>query len=164
MDAKEIFLRVWEREFQTSVRVFKEFPEDRLEAKPHERLNSVRDLAWQCAIDEGVIEKILDGQNDLRNLPPAVPPPKNMGEIIATYESSHRRAFAKMSRISEAEFSKMVTVVLPAGQWEFPQPEAFWNNLMDEVHHRGQLTVYLRQVGGKVPSIYGPSGDEPMRV
>jgi len=42
------------------------------------------------------------------------------------------------------------------------QPEAFWGNLMDEVHHRGQLTIYLRLAGGKVPSIYGPSGDEPM--
>jgi uncharacterized damage-inducible protein DinB len=163
MDAKEIFLRVWEREFQTSVRVFKAFPADRLEAKPHERSRSVRDLAWQCQIDEGVIEKILDGQNDLRNAPPAVPPPESMLEIIAAYESAHRRAFEKMSRISDAEFSKMVTVVLPAGEWEFPQPEAFWGNLMDEVHHRGQLTVYLRLAGGKVPSIYGPSGDEPMR-
>jgi len=37
---------------------------------------------------------------------------------------------------------------------------SFGGNLMDEVHHRGQLTVYLRLAGGKVPSIYGPSGDE----
>jgi uncharacterized damage-inducible protein DinB len=43
-----------------------------------------------------------------------------------------------------------------------PQPEAFWGNLMDEVHHHGQLTLYLRLAGGKVPSIYGPSGDEPL--
>ena len=34
---------------------------------------------------------------------------------------------------------------------------------MDEAHHRGQLTVYLRLAGGKVPSIYGPSGDEAPR-
>jgi uncharacterized damage-inducible protein DinB len=33
--------------------------------------------------------------------------------------------------------------------------------LFDAIHHRGQLTVYLRAVGGKVPDIYGGSGDEP---
>lgn len=163
MNAKEIFLRIWDREFQTTVRVFKAFPDERLDAKPHERSRTARDLAWQCWIDEGVIEKILDGQNDLRSVPPAVAPPESMEEIIAAYERVHRQAFEKMSRITEAEFSKMVTVVLPAGQWAFPQEEAFWGNVMDQVHHRGQLTVYLRQAGGKVPSIYGPSGDEPMR-
>jgi uncharacterized damage-inducible protein DinB len=35
--------------------------------------------------------------------------------------------------------------------------------LHDQIHHRGQFSVYLRMVGGKVPSIYGPSGDEPWR-
>ena len=36
-----------------------------------------------------------------------------------------------------------------------------WGMLHDQIHHRGQLSVYLRIVGGKVPSIYGPSADEP---
>jgi uncharacterized damage-inducible protein DinB len=36
-----------------------------------------------------------------------------------------------------------------------------WLMLMDSIHHRGQLSVYIRPAGGKVPSIYGPSGDEP---
>src|SRR5438132_11205433 len=39
----------------------------------------------------------------------------------------------------------------------------FWFLLMDMVHHRGQLSVYLRMAGGKVPSIYGPSADEPWK-
>src|SRR5579864_4362834 len=152
LNHKEVFLRIWDHEAQTTLRVFQSFPADRLDTKPHERSRSVRDLAWQCCIDERVIEKILDGQNDLRNAPPAQPPPETMEEIIAAYQKAHREAFDKMSHISEAEFGKMVTVTLRGGQWEFPQPEAFWNNLMDQVHHRGQLTVYLRQAGGKVPS------------
>ena len=36
-----------------------------------------------------------------------------------------------------------------------------WFMLSDQIHHRGQLTVYLRMIGGKVPAIYGPSSDEP---
>jgi uncharacterized damage-inducible protein DinB len=38
---------------------------------------------------------------------------------------------------------------------------ALWLMLNDSIHHRGQLTVYLRMAGGRVPSIYGPSADEP---
>ena len=39
--------------------------------------------------------------------------------------------------------------------------DIFWLMLMDSVHHRGQFSVYLRMSGGKVPSIYGPTADEP---
>jgi len=161
MNAKDLFLRIWDREFQTTVRVFKAFPADQLEFKPHERSRSVRDLAWQCAIDERVIGMIED-QNDLRNVPPNPPPPETMEEIVAAYEGAHREAFAKVRQFSEEEFNKTVSCLVRGGEWKMPQPEAFWGNLMDEVHHRGQLTIYLRLAGGKVPSIYGPSGDEPM--
>jgi uncharacterized damage-inducible protein DinB len=37
----------------------------------------------------------------------------------------------------------------------------FWLAVMDAVHHRGQMSVYIRLAGGKVPSIYGPTADEP---
>jgi uncharacterized damage-inducible protein DinB len=39
--------------------------------------------------------------------------------------------------------------------------DVLWTGVMDTVHHRGQFSVYLRMAGGKVPSIYGPSADEP---
>jgi uncharacterized damage-inducible protein DinB len=159
MNAKDLFLRIWEREFQTTVRVFKAFSADQLEFKAHERSRTVRDLAWQCVIDEGVIGSI-ELQNDLRNMPAGPPPPGTMEEIVAAYEGAHRQAFAKVSSFSEEDFSRTVSTHLPGGEWKMAQPEAFWGNLMDEVHHRGQLSVYLRLAGGKVPSIYGPSGDE----
>jgi len=159
MNGKETFLRIWEREFQTTVRVFKAFSAGQLEFKPHERSRSVRDLAWQCVVDEGVIAST-EAQNDLRNVPPSPPPPETMEEIVAAYKSAHGKAVAKVSQFSEDEFDREVSCLLQRGEWKMPQPEAFWSNLMDEVHHRGQLTVYLRMAGGKVPSIYGPSGDE----
>ena len=37
-----------------------------------------------------------------------------------------------------------------------------WGFLLDSIHHRGQLTTYLRAMGSTVPQIYGPSADEPM--
>jgi len=159
MNSKDLFLRIWEREYQTTVKVFKAFSAGQLEFKPHERSRSVRDLAWQCVIDEGVIASV-EARSDLRNVPPDPAPPATMEEIIAAYEAAHRKALAKVSSFSEEEFNRDVSCVLQGGEWKMAQPEAFWGNLMDEVHHRGQLTVYLRLAGGKVPSIYGPSGDE----
>jgi uncharacterized damage-inducible protein DinB len=59
---------------------------------------------------------------------------------------------------------------LPAAKWngelEFfgsarPAAPMAWSFLFDIVHHRGQITTYLRPMGAKVPQIYGPSGDEP---
>ena len=49
----------------------------------------------------------------------------------------------------------------PKTMGEIPRKEWIWFLLHDQIHHRGQFSVYLRMVDGKVPSIYGPSGDEP---
>jgi uncharacterized damage-inducible protein DinB len=162
MNSRDMFLKIWEQEFRTTMRVLRSFPVTAMEAKPHERSRSVRDLAWQCAIDEDVIRKILDDENDLTKPMPAAPVPETMEEIIAAYERNHRVAYEQVSRVTEESFNRTVSCFLPGGEWKMPQPEALWGNVMDQVHHRGQLTVYLRQAGAKVPSIYGPSGDEPM--
>ena len=42
-----------------------------------------------------------------------------------------------------------------------PASPMAWSFLFDIVHHRGQITTYLRPMGSTVPQIYGPSGDEP---
>ena len=70
----------------------------------------------------------------------------------------------------------MVKVLAPALTWnekttqfvtdgrvlfEVPLGEMFWLGLFDAIHHRGQLSVYIRPMGGRVPSIYGPSADDP---
>jgi uncharacterized damage-inducible protein DinB len=159
MDVKEIFERIWQREAKTTARVIRAFPANKLEFKPHERSRSIRDLAWQCVIDERVIEKIIEGASNLRNVPASPPPPETMEEIALAYEKAHREASEKMRR-PETQFSRSVTVTMRGGSIQLEQAETIWGNLLDQVHHRGQLTVYLRQAGGKVPSIYGPSGDE----
>jgi len=49
---------------------------------------------------------------------------------------------------------------IPMPKGAFPNQVFFWINLYHQIHHRGQLSVYLRLVGAKVPSIYGPSADD----
>jgi uncharacterized damage-inducible protein DinB len=51
--------------------------------------------------------------------------------------------------------------VAPKQVGDIPAESFLWFMLHDQIHHRGQLSVYVRMAGGKVPSIYGPSADEP---
>jgi uncharacterized damage-inducible protein DinB len=169
--SKQTFLRVWDLEFRTTMNVFRSFPDEALGIKPHERSRSARGLAWQCVIDERVIGSIAEKPvHDLRKVPPSPPVPETMQEIAAAYETAHRDAVRNVDSRTEDDFGRTVTPILNGGkprsgrafEWSMPQPHAFWANVMDQVHHRGQLTIYLRQSGGKVPSIYGPSGDQPV--
>jgi uncharacterized damage-inducible protein DinB len=45
--------------------------------------------------------------------------------------------------------------------WETSLGDMLFGILFDAIHHRGQLSTYLRPMGAKVPSIYGPSADDP---
>ena len=56
--------------------------------------------------------------------------------------------------------SKAVIYAGDKVDWESPRGLMAWSFLLDLIHHRGQLSTYLRPMGGKVPSIYGPSADE----
>jgi uncharacterized damage-inducible protein DinB len=85
------------------------------------------------------------------------PMPATTKEVLDAYE--------KQSAGLEARWNS-----LPAERWngnlEFfghqrPASPMAWSFLFDIVHHRGQITTYLRPMGSKVPQIYGPSGDEP---
>lgn len=163
MSAQEIFRKVWDSEFRTTVNVFRSFLPEHLDLKPHERSRTVRDLAWQCVIDERVMGAVLEKTgHDLRNAPPGQPPPENMDEIVSAYSRAHEAGARDLGSLTEDEFGRTVTSILKFGEWKAPKPEVLWSNVLDQGHHRGQLTVYLRQAGGKVPPIYGPSGDEPV--
>ncbi len=69
---------------------------------------------------------------------------------------------ARLEKIGDADWDRKVAFIIPnMPPWEAPLSEFLWLFLFDAVHHRGQLSTYLRPMGGKVPSIYGPSADDP---
>jgi uncharacterized damage-inducible protein DinB len=52
-------------------------------------------------------------------------------------------------------------MVAPKTMGDLRCADVLWMLMMDSIHHRGQFSIYLRMADGKVPSIYGPSADEP---
>jgi uncharacterized damage-inducible protein DinB len=159
MTEKEMYLESWEREFQTTMKVLKAYPAGKMDFKPHERSRSARELAWTFVGNEMGMEMVVKGQVDFSEGPK---PPATMQEILVAFEKTHKEMVAKVAKLSEAEYNGLMKFpVSPKEMGDFRRADLLWMFMLDHVHHRGQFSVYLRMAGGKVPSIYGPTADEP---
>jgi len=159
MTEKDMFLQTWEREFQTTLKVIKSYPKEKLDLKPSEKSRSAKDLLWTFVSEEHVASDVTKGQIDFMNMPKA---PNTVEEIIASYERTHNENVQKIKNLTEQEYNSSIQFFIgPKQPGMVRRADILWTMLMDSVHHRGQLSVYLRLVGAKVPSIYGPTADEP---
>jgi len=160
MTEKDQFLQTWDREFQTTKKVMNAFPEAKLELKPHGKCPSARELAWRIVSEEPVmVNGALTGQFDFASTTPA---PKSLKEILTSYDNSHKALVEKIRKMSDADWQKTVKfMVAPKTVGDIRSGDILWMLVMDSIHHRGQFSIYLRMADGKVPSIYGPTADEP---
>ena len=159
MTEKEQFLGVLEKEIPTTLRVLKAYPASKADLKPHGKCKSARELAWMFVTEQKASEQGLDGKVEFGSMPKA---PATMPHVIATYEKSSKEFVERIRKTPDAELNKTVKFfVAPKQMGDVRKMDLLWFMLMDQVHHRGQFTVYLRMADGKVPSIYGPSADEP---
>lgn len=160
---KEQFLDAYEREHATTMRVLNAYPTDQLDLRPHPRLKTARELAWIFVLERGLGAMVF--QDAFASGPPAgeaPPPPESWDEILAGLEKAHGE-FGDLVR-STPDDQLLETVRFftgPQTMGDVPRIDFAWFLLHDQIHHRGQFSVYLRMAGGAVPSIYGPSADEP---
>lgn len=162
---KKQFLEALEREHQRTMRVLRAYPEDKANMKPHEKSGSARELAWIFVLGPNLMTKALTTGFDWSN-PSGGPPaaPQTMREIVAAADQAHQRLVDTVSAMDESQLDETVQFFVgPKTLGEFTKLGFLEMILFDHVHHRGQLSVYLRMAGAKVPSIYGPSADEPWR-
>lgn len=159
MNEREMFLRTWEREYNTTLRVMQAYPADKAGIKPAEKSKSAGDLLWVFVSELRLIEGICKGQIDFMNMPK---PPAAFAGIVPAYQEKHRQVTEQLKRMTEQEWELTIPfMVAPKNMGEVKRGDLLWMMLFDSVHHRGQLSVYLRIAGAKVPSIYGPTADEP---
>ena len=159
MTEKEQFLGALEREFPTTMKVLKAYPATKGDLKPAAKCRSAKDLAWAFVTETNAGQQALDGAIEFGKMPA---PPATFQDVIATYEKAHRAFVERVKQTPEAELNKTVKFfVAPKQMGDMRKMDVLWFMLMDGVHHRGQLSVYLRMADAKVPSIYGPSADEP---
>lgn len=155
------YLEALEREHATTLNVFRSFPDDQLDMVPAAKTKTPRQLAWLLAREQEMLLTAITTGFDW-DKPPAAPPepPKTMAEIIDVMDAGHRK-FVETLRSSGSLPATVRFFVAPKTMGDIPLWDFLWFMLLDQVHHRGQFTIYLRLAGAKVPSIYGPSADEP---
>ena len=150
------------QELPKFVSVLKALPQGRLDYRPDPKARTAADLAWVLAAEEAALVRLLDdGVVEWKE----EPAPASVEEIVAVYETNAAAVNERLARLDEAGWEKKGRFLMGGGAaWEDTIAEFVWGFLFDAIHHRGQLSTYLRPMGGKVPSIYGGSADEPYKM
>lgn len=164
---KQQFTDAFEGEHERTMRVLRAYPDDQSDFKPHERSRPAREVAWPLVLGQERLMMMALTTGFVWPKAPAGPPPlpvtpSKMSEIATAAERAHRQVAEALRNADDAklEGGSVQFFVAPRKLGDIPTMEFLWFLLFDHIHHRGQLSVYLRMVG-KVPSIYGPSGDQP---
>jgi len=157
---KQQFLDAFGREHSTTLKVIRAFPSDQGAFQPHPRSQSAKTLIWTFTVEQGLTVDALKGT---LKMPPTFPPvPETLGEAIAAFERAAAETIATVKRTPDSRFHASSPFFTGPGKIaDVPNLDLLWLMLSDQIHHRGQLSVYVRMAGGRVPSIYGPSADEP---
>jgi uncharacterized damage-inducible protein DinB len=158
---RQIWLARYEQELPRTLKVLRAFPSDQGDFRPHERSQPAVRIAHTLSQANAVMTRTVRGET---KSPPSLPPtPKTFEEATTAYERSGRELIEAARTAPEDRFAGTVPFGPPGKLAELPVMDLLWMMLLDSIHHRGQLSVYNRLAGGTVPSIYGPSGDEPLK-
>ena len=158
MNNLEFFGASFNQEIGAIKRVLEVLPESSLDYKPHERSRSARELAWVIASEMHGIAGILEHGDLVEHGHPA---PATKAEILKHFEDGVAKVSSNLSQATTERWNTPGKfVVMGNTVATMPSQNLAWLMHNDLIHHRGQLSVYLRPMGAKVPSIYGPSGDD----
>jgi uncharacterized damage-inducible protein DinB len=139
-------------------KVLDALPADRWDYTPHERSPSARSIAWTLALETRACSAMVE-QGHVEWKP--VEPPNDVEAVKRAFDEAYRGLDERLAGLDDDGWRR--TVQLLAGGKvvrEWPLGEFLWFFFFDAIHHRGQLSTYIRPMGGKVPAIYGPSADE----
>jgi uncharacterized damage-inducible protein DinB len=152
----DIFLPALQREQPKTRQVIEAIPPDKGDYRPDAVSKSALELAWHIvAAEKRFFNGIADGGFDFNPIsrPDSV---KTSADIGRWYGEMFDSVFARLQKMTFEQLSKVIDF---RGMFQMPAVVFFQTALNHSIHHRGQLSVYLRPMGGKVPAIYGESYD-----
>jgi len=156
MDDRARLLKTWEKEDATTRKVLSRIPEGS-SYRPDPKSRTAREIAWlivqeETALADGLTKGFFEWIE--------VPAPATVKEIL----DAHDRAgvLGKLQAIASSNWDDRIPFMHEGKQiMNEPASDNAWGFLLDMIHHRGQITTYLRAMGSTVPQIYGASADEP---
>ena len=163
MTSRDEYLKMYRREQATTLRVLRAFPQERLDLRPHPKSKTARELGWVFVLDARIASVVFQDRLPELLASGATPEPTgSWDELIAELERYQQSFIDLVSSTPESEIGGTVKFVTGPNQiGDIPRTDWLWFILHDQIHHRGQFSIYLRMADGKVPSIYGPTADEP---
>ena len=153
MDERALFTGFWTEESKTTRNVIARIPEGS-QYRPDPKSRTAQEIAWQITCEETMLIEALEGGTAKWDPPPM---PATMKEVLEAYETQSAGMAGRWQALPQERWDGMLEFF---GSRRPAAPMA-WSFLFDIVHHRGQITTYLRPMGSTVPQIYGPSADEP---
>ena len=155
-------LQEFEQEAQTTRRVLERVPDNQLAWRPHEKARTLGELALHVAMVPGGVAELVASPSPAQAPQFADPTPKRASELIPALDHSIAKVKEVLGGMDDAAL--LATWRLMQGDRELlalPRVAMLRSVMLNHwYHHRGQLTVYLRELGVSIPSIYGPSADE----
>jgi uncharacterized damage-inducible protein DinB len=158
------FIAELEREAPRTRRVLAEVPQGKDDWKPHPKSMPLGRLAGLVASMPSWFSLIID-QDELDVAPPAGSgqyKPPAMDQLVAVHDQLLAKAYESLHKRDDNYILTTKWKLLAGGHVaaEDPRHVVIRDTINHWAHHRGQLTVYLRLLDAKVPSIYGPSADD----
>jgi uncharacterized damage-inducible protein DinB len=165
MAMKEALLAEFDHEMGKTRRLMERLPEADLAWKPHDKSYSMGQLAAHLANLPTWIEPTCDlAVFDLATLGPDTRPrnPASTSDLLTAFDTNVARARQKIAEQTDASLAAVWTMKKDGHEmFSMPRMSALRNLVMNHsIHHRGQLTVYLRLRNVPLPALYGPTADE----
>lgn len=151
-----IYLPSLKNEYRTTKSVIQAIPIDKGDYRPEPNARTAMDLARHIAVAENrFLETVLSGEFnvDSTKLPETV---KNSADLTSWYAERFEKNFDALTKTTPEQLLKVVDF---RGMFQWPAVLFIPLSMHHSIHHRGQLTTYLRPMGAKVPAIYGESYD-----
>ena len=157
-----VMIRTLEQEFSTTKKVIAALESAKLDYRPDPKSKTAFELAHHIATsDVWFLKSIAAGEFDFNKDQGSACEAKTVSELLKWFEPSYTAALESVRGISADKLAESISFM---GMPELPLVSYLVWQLNHSVHHRGQLSAYLRAAGAKVPSIYGGSADEPMAM
>ena len=153
--SRDELIKLLKREFATTLKVIRAFLEGMLSFKPHPRSSPAVTVMSTFVFEMYLIGANVFGDNLDRSIFKTYSP-ANVAMLADDFEKAYSKVLADMEKMADSDLKKPVEF---AGN-KSTAGEFIQFMLFDQIHHRGQMSVYIRLAGGKVPSVYGPSADD----
>ncbi len=153
---KKDLLTLLKKEYSTTVKVLQAYPEGKDDLKPHEKSSDALKLAKTFVFEMYLTGAYVFGDVVDRDKFSSYNP-GTVKKALKDFQKETDEVIARLEKLREKDLEKEVDF----GGKKFIASNFLLMMICDQIHHRGQLTVYIRLAGGLVPSIYGPSADDP---